>query len=640
LDDSIPLFFLRIIGYHPFHRRAGNVLRLKRFYMISKYWIRSLILLLAISSAVFTQTPTTAAPQTDEQRKAQKELERKALNLLDDVLKDADSFKHAENRIRLRASVAFLLWNYDEARARILFRDATAGLSDLLKEQTVEDPVEAQKMLEGPRQLRSEMLLMLAQRDGRMARELLRATRSPNPNARGTTEDAELQMDMTLAMQVASSDPKLAAEIAGESLSKGLTYQLTSILSAIRAKDPEVAAQLAGDIMTKLRTEKLSSSGEARIVALSLLQIATETPETDAKSSLKDAPPLLEQSALRELAEMVTAEALRSPSQNSDMLSSLQSIMPAVEKYAPARAGQIRQKAPQTGTDVEETSNGINVVEAGKYQLLFEKGSVDELISAAPNAQPGMREALYQRAAAKMMEDGDAERARQLINEKVSDPAQRKEMLAQIDQLANAAAVEQGKVEQGRKLLATLRTNEERVMLLAQLASGAAAKGEKKIALQLLEEARGMIAQRAKNINQLGAQLVVARVYAQLDPARSLTILEPIVDQLNELLGAATVLGGFFVEELIRDDEIMLGPISQLFSLTSNDFLQQYVGDVNALARSDFERTRALIDRFQRDEIRTLMRLLLAQSILSPQLSPSTGKPTVISPMATTVKDN
>jgi hypothetical protein len=123
-------------------------------------------------------------------------------------------------------------------------------------------------------------------------------------------------------------------------------------------------------------------------------------------------------------------------------------------------------------------------------------------------------------------------------------------------------------------------------------------------------------------MNQLGAQLMVARVYAQLDPARSLTILEPIVDQLNELLGAATVLGGFFVEELVRDDEIMLGPISQLFSMASNDFLQHYVGDINALARADFDRTKALLDKFQRDEIRTLMRLLLAQSILSPQPTP------------------
>jgi hypothetical protein len=483
-------------------------------------------------------------------------------------------------------------------------------------------------MFEGPKQLRAEMIQMLAQRDARLARELLRATRLPTSqagNGREGMEDYDRQMDLNLAEQIASSDPKLAAEIAQESLSKGFAYQLPGLVTAIREKDPEVAARLATDIMTKLRTEKLDSSREARNVAVSLLQIATGAAETDAKDNPKKTP-LLDQTSLRELTEMVTAEALRSPAQNADMLSSLQSMMPVVEKYAPARVGQIRQKAPvNVVADEDDETDGVEPVEVGKYRTLFEKGSTDELLSAAPKAPEGMREMLYQRAASKIMEDGDAERARQIINEKVQDPAQRKRMLAQLDQVSAAAVAEQGKVEQTRKALATLRTNEERAMLLTQLASGAAAKGQKKIALQLLEEARAMLGQRAKNINQLGALLMIARAYAQLDPSRSLAILEPIVDQLNELLGAATVLGGFFVEELVRDDEIMLGPLSMFFSMgmASNVLLQQYIGDINTLARADFDRTKALVDRFQRDEIRTMMRLMLAQSILFPPPPPA-----------------
>jgi hypothetical protein len=477
-------------------------------------------------------------------------------------------------------------------------------------------------MFEGPKQLRAEMLQMLAQRDARLARELLRATRPPASQAGNGREGAEYldrETDLNLATQIASSDPKLAAEIAQESLSKGFAYQLPRLVEAIREKDPEVAARLASDIMTKLRTEKLESSSEARNFAISLLRIATESAETDAKDKQKKPTPLLDQTSLRELTEMVAAEALRSPAQNADMLSSLQTMMPIVEKYAPARVGQIRQKAPSAVVVTEDDEvEGDEMVEMGKYRTLIDTGSADELLSAAPKASEGMREMLYQRAASKIMEEGDAERARQVITEKVQNPEQRKLMLAQLDKIAAATAAEQGKVEQTRKMLATLHTNEERVMLLAQLASGAAAKGQKKIALQLLEEARGMLGQRAKNINQLGAQLMVARAYAQLDPSRSLAILEPIVDQLNELLGAATVLGGFFVEELVRDDEIMLGPLSMFFGVASNVLLQQYVADITTLARADFDRTKALLDRFQRDEIRTMARLMLAQSILFP----------------------
>jgi hypothetical protein len=603
--------------------------------MIPKYLVCALILLLSILPSVRAQTPT-ATPQTEAQRKAQKELEQKALSLLDDVIKDSESFKQAENRVRIRAAAAYVLWKYDEARARILFREAMASLIDLLKEPPDEDSVEGRKMFEGPKQLRGELLQMLAQRDARLARELLRATRTPASQAGNGSErmeDYDRQMDLNLAAQIATSDPKLAAEIAEESLAKGLTYQLPGLVTAIHEKDPEVAARLASDIMTRLRTEKLDSSREARIVAFGLLQAATEAVETDAKNNPKKATPLLDQTSLRELTEMVAAELLRSPAQNADMLSSLQSMMPVIEKYAPARADQLRQKVPLATVDVEETSNGINVVEWGNYSPLIEKGSTDELLAAAAKAPQGMREALYQRAAAKMMEDGDTERAHQVINDKIQDSALRKHMLAQLDQVSVAAAAEQGKVEQTRKMLATLRTNEERVMLLTQLASGAAAKGQKKIALQLLDEARGMLGQRAKNINQLGAQLMIARAYAQLDPSRSLAILEPIVDQLNELLGAATVLGGFFVEELVRDDEIMLGPLSVFFNMASSDLLQQYIGDVNALARADFERTKALVDRFQRDEIRTMMRLMLVQSILFPPTQAPSPGGVVVTPM-------
>src|SRR4051812_17938384 len=67
--------------------------------MISKQLIRSLALVFALSSAVYAQKPA-ASPLTEEQRKAQQELEHKALVLLDDVVKEGDSFKQAENRIQ------------------------------------------------------------------------------------------------------------------------------------------------------------------------------------------------------------------------------------------------------------------------------------------------------------------------------------------------------------------------------------------------------------------------------------------------------------------------------------------------------------------------------------------------------------
>ncbi|HYJ45722.1 MAG TPA: hypothetical protein VEV81_03840, partial [Pyrinomonadaceae bacterium] len=319
--------------------------------MIQKKSICSLLLTLILSTSAFAQKPG-APPLTEEQRKARQELEHKALVLLDDVIKEGDSFKHVENRIQIKAASAYLLWKYDEARARTLFRDVMASFTGLLNDSQNAETPEAAKIFEETKLLRAQVLQMLVACDARLAREFMRATR-PQTGADGNTmADVDLQLDVNLAAQIAPTDPKLAVEIAEESLSKGFSYQLTTIVSALRAKDPEAAAKLAGEIMTKLRTEKLAASGDARQVAVSLLRLATEAPEREEKGG-KNIAPLLEQSSVRELTEMVVAEALRGGG-NEDLLMSLQSMMPVVEKYAPARAAQLKQKIPQPAPNEEK----------------------------------------------------------------------------------------------------------------------------------------------------------------------------------------------------------------------------------------------------------------------------------------------
>lgn len=589
--------------------------------MAFKLSVRALIVLLSLFSQSFAQqTPNAAAapPQTDEQRKEQQEMKRKALDLLDITVKDSESFKLPENRIRIRMMAADILWDYDEARARTLFKEASAGLAELLNSQEVVEQTGRNMMVESVKNLRREMLKMLGGRDARLAREFLRATRSSpteQANASHVSPENDLQLELSLATQIASTDPKQALEIGKESLSQGFSFELMNLLPALQQKDAAAASTLASEIVMKLRGVKLDSNAEARQLALNLLRAATQSPD-DTQAGAKPAPPLLELPALRELTEMLAAEALRASGEDG-LLTELQAIMPVVEKYAPARAAQLRRKAEKKEENVEAAATPEPMQEWNKYQELTEKGTVDEMLAAAARAPEGMREMLYLEAATKAMKEGNPERARALVNDNVKDPQQRQMLLEQLDQMAVVTAAEQGKIEQTRKMLATLRTNEERAMLLAQLAAGAAQKGEKKIALQLLDEARGMISGKAKNIKQLGAQLMIARAYATLEPTRSLEILEPVVDQVNELLGAAIVLGGFFTEEFIRDDEVMLEPIA----MVTAEFFNQYVGDITALARADFERTKGLANKFQRDEIRIMAQLLIAQSILSSEKS-------------------
>jgi hypothetical protein len=596
--------------------------------MISKPLVCSLALILALSQvSAFAQKPGAAPQQqTEEQRKAQQELEHKALALLDDIIKEGDTFKQPENRIQIKATSAYILWKYDETRARNLFREVTVSMADLLNNPPDGETPDNARVFGGAKMLQGEIAQMMGTRDPRMAREFLRATRvrSSQPGKEGgPTEETNAQMDLTLAAQVAQSDPKLTVEIADEYLSKGLPYQLLNVITELRAKDPDAAAKLADKMMTKLRAEKLSENEGASQVAVGLLGIATEKQESkeqEKENATATKTPLLDQAALRELTEMIAVEALRG-SGNYQILYSIRSMMPTIEKYAPARAAQMKQKLSKTMQDEEagegEDAEDPEVEGVEDYRTLLEKGSADELLAAASKSQSPIREMYYQSAAVKLAADGDAEHARQLINEKVKDAEQRKNMLVEIDKAVAMAEAEKGKVEQSRKLLGELHTNEERVQLLTQLAIGANTKGEKKIALKFLEEASTMISQRAKSSKQLGSQLAVAHAYAQIEPSRSFAILEPVVDQLNELLGAAVLLYGFSSEEFVRDDEIMLKPLVTILSFAGGGFVQ-YNGDFALLARADFERTKNLMDKFQRDEVRIMMRLNLAQGILAP----------------------
>lgn len=592
--------------------------------MILQRFSAALILSLAIASSIFAQRPTAQAPTeplnataSPEQQKAQQELERKALLLLDEVINDAKVFRNPENRLVIKIAAADLLWPRNEARARTLFKEAATNLNEVTA-STDDSDVQEIPFMNTPAELRRSLVQALARHDPQWARDVLRSTRpATTQTARGRSGrgDTELQLEQSLTAQIAATDPKQALELAEQTLSKGMTYELLNTVSLLMKKDREAAARLASKIVTKLQTENLSTNDMLMQTAISFLRLVSRPTEnsrskTDAgATAVAPSSPLLTQQELRDLSELIVSGALNS-SENSYAVLSLQPLLPEIEKYAPTRLPQLRRKIE----GAQKRAGHYGGIGTG-LQEIMQSGTVEAMLEEAPKAPEEMRSFVYHRAAMKALEEGHADRAREIVNENITEPSMRKYLTQEIERRQMMQAAAEGKMDQTRQMLARLRTNEERVMVLTQLALAAAAKGEKKIALALLDEARSMVSLRARNFMQLGAQLQVARAYARLDAARGLSTLEPLIDQLNELISAGALLGGFFSEQLVRDDEIQLGPMNSFITT----FGSQYAADLNALASADFERTKAVADHFQRDEVRTLARLLIIQSILSPR---------------------
>src|SRR5215210_5864251 len=148
--------------------------------MTRNRFLTSLALTLFIlTTSASAQLPSPLPESKEEKEKAQKELERKALALLDETLDAAQVLKLAENRALAQSQAADLLWKRDEKRARALFRDALAALGSAMS-GAQEKPSRRDNSYWMLTQSRARILQMVAARDPRFALELLHAT-SPAP---------------------------------------------------------------------------------------------------------------------------------------------------------------------------------------------------------------------------------------------------------------------------------------------------------------------------------------------------------------------------------------------------------------------------------------------------------------------------
>lgn len=223
---------------------------------------------------------------------------------------------------------------------------------------------------------------------------------------------------------------------------------------------------------------------------------------------------------------------------------------------------------------------------------------------------------MYQQAAMKALDEGNPDRAREIANQHLEGTA-RANMLHTVE-LKQAVQSAPNKMDEIRQTLNRAQTDDERVSLLLQFAGNLQADNPK-LALQLLDEARGLVTRRATNYGHLEAQVNVAHAYAALDPARSFETLEPGINQINELLSAAAILSGFEVN-IFRDGEL---PLKGGGSLTG--LVVRYGTELASLARIDFERAQLIADRFQLAEPRVLAKLTMVRGVLGVPDSANNG---------------
>lgn len=606
-----------------------------------KQLFASFTLLLMILSSVVAQSQDSQDSTKKEQQKAQEEREKKALVLLDEIIKEAQLLKLPENRIRIQASAADMLWSRDEKRARALFKEIIISFGEMARKIDTNPQRSSGLTITsgiGPyvnganpainfymrTQLRQEVLQMLMRHDAKWAREFLRESRQA-ADATGANigvANIEIMMDMQLANQIAGSEPKQAAEIAQENFdsvfSTGQQDSLIGLMQQLQNKDREAAAKLAGGFLKKLRSENLASNLGMANSAMNLLRAVTQQNSTQKQSGSKNDSLLLDEQSLKDLVGMLVTAALTKNTDSLDdedsydemNLMGMQSLLPQIEKYAPSRVPALRAK-------INEFAKSLNP-EARAWSEIASKGenaTAEDILSVAVKMPAEARGELYREAAQRAIRKGDVERARQIVSENITDVDQRKALLAEVDRQALAGAAMQGKLEDARQMLAQVESPEERAIILSQLASATAAKGDKKNGIHLIDEARGLVGNQLENAVQFATQIAIARAAASIDTAQSFDVLEWMTDRFNGLVEASAVLDSFENRQQFREGEMILQGASPV-----GNMLQYWSSTLQLLARTDFDRARMATERFQRSEVRLMIRLSIAGGVLSDKV--------------------
>jgi ribosomal protein L29 len=169
-------------------------------------------------------------------------------------------------------------------------------------------------------------------------------------------------------------------------------------------------------------------------------------------------------------------------------LATLQNALPVIDQYLPGKSAAVRQKLAEAGMP---TNPPVNV----QYPVLQGNATSDALIQAAVTAPPQMQPRLYQQAAYKALEEGNADRARQIATEHLSDKA-REILIQQVTFREMAQKGDTTRLDEIRQTIARLQTDEEKLNAIVQIAQEAE-KINPKLAAQLLEDAKQITSRRA-----------------------------------------------------------------------------------------------------------------------------------------------
>jgi len=287
-----------------------------------------------------------------------------------------------------------------------------------------------------------------------------------------------------------------------------------------------------------------------------------------------------------------------------NLLSGLRSLGPALDALGPGSAAAVEKKL----TEISRAMNPQHDAQI-EFQNMVSDKPVDTVLEAIEKAPTEIRDQLYVQLASREANTGDVTRAKQIINNRISNLQQRRQSLRELEEQEIFVSLGKGKVEDALRAIGNFSIPRDRADMVARLASQIGPGLKRAAAVNVLEQARALLGPsvEAQNQDHMRALFEIARAFSRYDSKRALEIIEPLIDQFNGLTAAARTLEGFG-PHFFDDEELDLQDGNSIGMITT-----QMSSVLGAIALTNFDRAKTATDRVRLPEVRLKIYLDIAQ---------------------------
>jgi hypothetical protein len=570
-----------------------------------------LVVVFVFTSVSFGQETATQTVDEKEQK-----LRESAVVFLRETYSDVGNMRSLENRISFTSELAALLWYHDKAEASAMFGRTVSDFKQLLgtydaqmnalgpvsgppslgmMDMFLGEPGDAQKIAKKFRAamgVRQQIALAIAEHEPDLAYNFFHDSMNIITNAefRKQLEASDANYEQQLISRIAAADAKKGVELGQRSLPKGFTASHVELLRRLHSKDPDAAVSFGAAILSKVKDTSLDKLDS--YATRSLLSFGDGLREKTVAG--KPAKLVYTPGQLSEIADLLARKLLDAKVEDHDPMPDTSMI----EKYAPGRAAQLKAKYSDTEQPKLSVYSATNPPPPS-VAVASSSGSASANALGSPigSASP----------------------------ESVSDEETMAEGLEKLNSKELPKEERERVVAQARNILMRTPGRASKISGLSTLAASVSAAGDKELASELMREAAGLVNPQPKNYQDLMFTLMLAAGYASAEPDKAFPVLEDTIFRANQLISAVVTLAEFadVNEEIIADGEFQVGAFGGQMIRSMTGSVGMADPTIKQLIDADFEKTKALTNRFDRGEVRVLAKVMVLRSILGKKQAAS-----------------